>query len=408
MRILLFSASMIAVSSSALGQTCEHYWEFSSTTDQVGGLVTTQVGSPVLGINATYGEAFPGAGPSLNNLVNGTAGGGGHLEASLSSGGPLAMDFGQDSFSFSYWAWDDFAGDGDARGVRVFDNLLNTEEGIQLGTNLANDWNFRVDDDQGAVHIYNVTFQYQAPRDQWYHVVGVVERASGGGGTTTLYVDGAMVMAIPFVDTQTGSNMAGNVAPTQDLLIGAINGGSSAGGAQSQGLDDLAFYRGVLSAADAAGLASGALRPLDFGGPVQRYCSPAVPNSTGAPGVVDALGSLQAASNALTLEASSLPANAFGFFLTSQSQGQIAQPGGSQGVLCLGGGIGRYVGPGQIKNSGAGGVFQLALDLTQTPTPTGLVTVVAGDTWNFTAWHRDAVGGSVTSNFTDAVSITFQ
>ena len=66
------------------------------------------------------------------------------------------------------------------------------------------------------------------------------------------------------------------------------------------------------------------------------------------------------------------------------------------------------MGPGQIKNSGAGGVFQLALDLTQTPTPTGLVTVVAGDTWNFTAWHRDAVGGSVTSNFTDAVSITFQ
>ncbi|MDB2576072.1 LamG domain-containing protein, partial [Planctomycetota bacterium] len=327
MRIFLLSASMIAVSSSALGQTCEHYWEFSSTADQVGGLVTTQVGSPVLGVNATYGEAFPGAGPSLNNLVSGTSGGGGHLEASVLSGGASAMDFGQDSFSFSYWAWDDFAGDGDGRGVRVFDNLLNTEEGIQLGTNLANDWNFRVDDDQGAVHIYNVTFQYQAPRDQWYHVVGVVERAPAGGGTTTLYVDGAMVMAIPFVDTQTGSNMAGNVAPTQDLLIGAINGGSNVGGAQSQGLDDLAFYSGALSAADASGLASGALRPVDFNGPVQRYCSPAVPNSTGAPGTVDALGSLQASTNALTLEASSLPANAFGFFLTSQSQGQIAQPG---------------------------------------------------------------------------------
>ena len=112
MRITLLSASMIVLSSSALGQTCEHYWEFSSTTDLAGGLVTTQVGSPVLGVNATYGEAFPGAGPSLNNLVSGTSGGGGHLEASLSSGGPLAMDFGQDSFSFSYWAWDDFAGGG--------------------------------------------------------------------------------------------------------------------------------------------------------------------------------------------------------------------------------------------------------------------------------------------------------
>ena len=404
-RTLSLSAAALLVPA-ATAQTCEHYWDFSSTSDLVGGLTTVEVGSPQLAVHPTYGEAFAGAGPSLNNQVGGTSGGGGHLEADAFTAG--AMDFGQDSFSFSYWAWDDLAADGDGRGVRVFDNLLNTAEGIQLGTNLANDWNFRADDDLGAVHIYNVTFQYQAPTDRWYHVVGVVERAASGGGTTTLYVDGAMVMAIPFVDTQTGAPMAGGVAPTQELQIGAINGGASATGAQSQGLDDLAFYRGALSASAAAGLASGALRPTDFGGPVQRYCSPAVPNSTGAGGVMDALGSVLASANALTLQASSLPQNAFGFFLTSQSQGQIPQPGGSQGVLCLGGGIGRYVGPGQILNSGAAGLFQLPLDLTLTPTPTGLVSIAAGETWNFTAWHRDAVAGSVTSNFTDAVAVTFQ
>ena len=77
-------------------------------------------------------------------------------------------------------------------------------------------------------------------------------------------------------------------------------------------------------------------------------------------------------------------------------------------MLCLGGGIGRYVGPGQILNSGAAGLFQLPLDLTLTPTPTGLVAIAAGETWNFTAWHRDAVAGSVTSNFTDAVAVTFE
>jgi hypothetical protein len=52
------------------------------------------------------------------------------------------------------------------------------------------------------------------------------------------------------------------------------------------------------------------------------------------------------------------------------------------------------------------------LDLTQTPTPTGFVVVAAGETWHFQTWHfqtwhRDAVGGVATSNFTDAVSITF-
>ena len=38
----------------------------------------------------------------------------------------------------------------------------------------------------------------------------------------------------------------------------------------------------------------------------------------------------------------------------------------------------------------------------------GAVAVVAGETWNFQGWHRDAVGGSATSNFTQGVSVTFQ
>ena len=103
-----------------------------------------------------------------------------------------------------------------------------------------------------------------------------------------------------------------------------------------------------------------------------------------------------------------MPLNSFGFFLTSATQGLIANPGGSQGNLCLGGSIGRYVGPGQIQNSGATGAISLAVDLTQHPTPTGLVSVQVGQTWNFTAWYRDVVGGSATSNFTDGYQILFQ
>jgi hypothetical protein len=131
------------------------------------------------------------------------------------------------------------------------------------------------------------------------------------------------------------------------------------------------------------------------------------PNSTGVPGVLSATGSAAVASNDVTLTADDLPLNAFGFFLTSRTQGFTANPGGSQGNLCLGGSIGRYVGPGQIQNSGGTGSISLVLDLAQTPTPTGLVAVVPGETWNFQGWHRDAVSGSATSNFTNGLSIAF-
>jgi hypothetical protein len=161
-------------------------------------------------------------------------------------------------------------------------------------------------------------------------------------------------------------------------------------------------------ATDGALLMANALVHTANGAVGTPYCTPGVANSTGVPGVLRATGSSVVASNNLTLAVSSLPLNAFGFFLTSRTQGFVAQPGGSQGVLCLGGSIGRYVGPGQIKNTGATGSFELVLDLMQTPTPTGPVAILAGETWNFTSWHRDAVGGAATSNFTDGLSLGFQ
>ncbi|MFT5733051.1 MAG: hypothetical protein ACJAZN_001879 [Planctomycetota bacterium] len=138
-----------------------------------------------------------------------------------------------------------------------------------------------------------------------------------------------------------------------------------------------------------------------------NYCA-AVPNSLGVTGVMSVAGSDVAADNNLTLTADSLPLSAFGFFVTSQTQGFVANPGGSAGNLCLAGGIGRYVGSGQTQSTGTSGSFSLALDLTATPTPTGLVAIAAGETWNFQAWHRDSGMGMATSNFTDGISVTFQ
>ena len=136
------------------------------------------------------------------------------------------------------------------------------------------------------------------------------------------------------------------------------------------------------------------------------YCTGAN-NSTGVPAELSADGTATVAINDVTLTASDLPTSSFGFFLTSLTQGFVMNPGGSSGNLCLGGAIGRFVGPGQIQNSGAMGEFSLMLDLTQHPTPTGFVAVAAGDTWNFQAWYRDTSMGAATSNFTNGLEIDF-
>lgn len=143
----------------------------------------------------------------------------------------------------------------------------------------------------------------------------------------------------------------------------------------------------------------------DPGGPIPD-CPP-VANSTGAAGAIASSGTTSLAANDFVIEASSLPQSAFGFFLTSRDFGSVL-PGNSVGRLCLSGAIGRFVGPGQILDSGAAGAFALPLDLGQHPTPTGLVPVQPGETWFFQAWHRDAVMGMPTSNFTAGMAATFR
>ena len=135
------------------------------------------------------------------------------------------------------------------------------------------------------------------------------------------------------------------------------------------------------------------------------YCSPAQVNSTGGAGVLRAAGSLAVADNDVTLLAAGLPPNAFVLLLASQQQGLATGPGGSQGDLCLAGSVGRFLNT--VQDSGAIGAASFTVDLTVIPQPTGTASAVAGQTWNFQAWYRDA-NPTLTSNFTDAVSLTFE
>lgn len=137
----------------------------------------------------------------------------------------------------------------------------------------------------------------------------------------------------------------------------------------------------------------------------QLECTPAVPNSTGSPGGIVAIGSAIAQDNALRIGAFDLPHNSFGYFLCSMTSGLTPNAGGSQGTLCLGGSIGRY--NAQIFDSGPIGVGTLALDLPNTPGPNGTRSILAGETWRFQCWHRDA-NPTTTSNFTDARAVSFQ
>ncbi|MCP3915938.1 MAG: hypothetical protein GY711_10320 [bacterium] len=135
-----------------------------------------------------------------------------------------------------------------------------------------------------------------------------------------------------------------------------------------------------------------------------RYCSPAVPNSTGLPARISADGSPFVDDDELTLVAEHLPHGEFGYFLVGANQGAF-QPPGSQGVLCLAcgfqgcSGIGRFNQAGLIVQGPSGSI---AVDLAALPT-TPATAVQPGDTWNFQCWFRD----QGTSNFTDAISIPF-
>ena len=136
-------------------------------------------------------------------------------------------------------------------------------------------------------------------------------------------------------------------------------------------------------------------------------CAPE-PNSVGAGALMTVTGSDIAAADAVVLGASALPPAATTLFLVSGTAGFTPNPGTSQGTLCLGGAIGRYVAPGQVQSSNESGTAQLRIPLTETPHPAlGLLPIVAGDTVYFQAWYRDANPGA-TSNFSEAVRVLFR
>ena len=151
----------------------------------------------------------------------------------------------------------------------------------------------------------------------------------------------------------------------------------------------------------------GLIENLSLGHIGTTVCSPAVPNTTGQPARIRTAGSADPALGRGRLIADRMPPGTTTLFLVSDTLGTTPLVGGV-GTLCLSGNIGRFVAPGQVKAASISGVAALDLDLGAIPRPSSLHPVAPGETWSFTAWFRDTDAGQPSSNFTDAVSVTFQ
>jgi len=137
---------------------------------------------------------------------------------------------------------------------------------------------------------------------------------------------------------------------------------------------------------------------------VTNYCT-AVGNSTGLTGSITAQN-IDLNARTMELAGADMPANVLALSLVARQQANVTNPGGSTGTLCLGGPIGRAVGGSALVTSASGALLE-AVDLDAIPTPAGSAAVMSGELWYFQYWHRDAVLGFATSNFTNGVRVVF-
>ncbi len=136
-------------------------------------------------------------------------------------------------------------------------------------------------------------------------------------------------------------------------------------------------------------------------------CNQIQVNSTGQSGRIRAVGSPRVVDDNFTLITTSLPTNSFGFFFVGTAQGNGTTSEGY--TVCVGGNVGRFLGVGQIKNTGSSDGFSVTIPLTTFP-GNPVTPVVPGSTFVFQAWHRDIlpVLGVPSHPLTNAVQVTFE
>ena len=185
------------------------------------------------------------------------------------------------------------------------------------------------------------------------HVVWTYDEATR---TSRGYVDGELVNVV--LQTGAPADFTGGPFYLLNAPASSFNSAPSPFSlAPGYMLDEVRVYRRAIPESEVdAWYACGA----DLVG--TSYCAPAVQSSGFRSGVLFARGSNSIAMDDVELVAGFLPRNTFGMYLTSRDAAFVVQPGGSRGNLCLGGAIGRFVGPGQVGSSGPEGRLSLELD----------------------------------------------
>jgi hypothetical protein len=234
-----------------------HYWDMDTVDggvpiDLVGGLVTT-AGANLDLTHAAYGPAGGSGGAYLHTVI---ATDGVPLTAEIHNGSTATALVFTGSFSFSYWSYDD-SSDLNGSGPRTFDCLSGTDTGMQLSTTPSGALNFRMDDNGGNEVLSKDETDPDPTQavDAWTFVAVNVDRTSN---QAEIFFNGASQATYGI------TALTGDIVPSHDLQIGAINGGGLFNHIQTAGLDDLAFYDGLLSGQNIADLYAGTITPDDL------------------------------------------------------------------------------------------------------------------------------------------------
>ena len=212
--------------------------------------------------------------------------------------------------------------------------------------------------------------------------------------SATLRVPGSIVTTQPFIVEDSATLRI--VVLSANVPFGAISGSSGViTGFASPGVPfSLAFSK-----------SAGATVIVENSEPTfgSAYCFQPEPNSTGQRADISASGSRFADDRNLVLTVTDAPPHTFGFFFVGTEPAAIAL---NESLVCVGGNVGRYIGPGQITNSGLDGSFSVAVSTDPVPGNPGS-TAVAGDQFYFQSWFRDIAATGATYRFSEALSITF-
>jgi hypothetical protein len=161
-------------------------------------------------------------------------------------------------------------------------------------------------------------------------------------------------------------------------------------------LIEVDYFSSVTQTCNEYDLALSIMAPALVGAP---FCA-ALPNSTGAPGLMHVTQSPVVQDVTLRVDIAPLPLHSFGFLIMSNVT--FAGASVSAGKLCTGPSpLFRF--QQALANSGTIGAVSFPFPWQVAPAP-----ILVGETWHFQYWHRDVESGTVVANFSRGLSLLFQ